>query len=274
MRNAKNENFAFRISNFAFPFPSTLKFPADAVSLHAMPSETYAGWFSPRMGREMEILAWGDAGTPVLVFPSSWGRFYEWKDFLMIDALAGKIDAGHIQLYGVDSFCSESWYNNNIHPAERVRRHNAWESYVREEVIPFVRSRNSTPHLITAGVSFGAYLAVNFAFKHPEIVTKTVGLSGSYSIKRLLDGYYDDDCYFNCPVSYMANISDERLLGLMRRMEISLATSDWDIGICRERTFDMSHVLSQRGIDHRLDDWGGHTVHDWPSWRKMIGEYL
>ena len=178
---------------------------------------------------------------------------------------------GYIQLYGVDTV--ESRYNNNIHPAERSPP-NVWESYVLEEVIPFVRSRNSTPHLITAGVSFGAYLAVNFAFKHPEVVTKTVGLSGSYSIKRLLDGYYDDDCYFNCPVSYMANIHDEWLLGLIRRMEISLATSDWDIGICRERTYDMSRVLAQSGINHRLDDWGGHTVHDWPSWRKMIGQYL
>ena len=95
-------------------------------------------------------------------------------------------------------------------------------------------------------------------------MTKTVGLSGSYSIKRLLDGYYDQECYFNCPVSYMANLSDERLLGLVRRMEISLVTSDWDIGICRERTYDMSRVLSQRGISHKLDDWEGHTVHDWP----------
>jgi esterase/lipase superfamily enzyme len=226
------------------------------------------------MGREMEILVWGESGTPVIVLPSSWGRFYEWKDFLMIDALSDKIDAGFIQLYGVDSFCSESWYNDHIHPSQRVHRHNIWESYILEEVIPFVRSRNPNQRLITAGVSFGAYLAVNFAFKHPEAVTKTVGLSGSYSIKRLLDGYYDEECYFNCPISYMANLTDERLLGLVRRLDISLVTSDWDIGICRERTYDMSRVLNERGIGHRLDDWGGHTAHDWPSWRKMIREYL
>jgi esterase/lipase superfamily enzyme len=239
-----------------------------------MPSEEYVKWYSPRMGREMEILVHGHTGAPVLVFPSSWGRFYEWKDFLMVETLADKIEAGYIQLFGVDSLCSESWYNDRISPPERVRRHNVWESYIKDEVIPFVRSRNPTPTLLTTGASFGAYLAVNFAFKHADLVTKTVGLSGSYSIKRLLDGYYDEDSYFNCPIAYMANLSDERLLGLLRRMEIILVTSDRDIGICRERTYDMSRVLNEKGIRHHLHDWGGDTVHDWPSWRKMIRHYL
>lgn len=222
----------------------------------------------------MEILVWGGGGAPVLVFPSSWGRFYEWKDFLMVETLADKIDAGYIQLYGVDSHCSESWYNDHIHPAERVRRHNVWESYLLEEVLPFIRSVNSRQQLITTGVSFGAYLAVNFAFKHPDIVTKTVGLSGSYSIKSLLNGHYDEDAYFNCPIAYMANLNDERLLDLIRRIEISLVTSDWDVALCRERTYEMSRVLGEKGISHRMDDWGGQTIHDWLSWRKMIRHYL
>jgi esterase/lipase superfamily enzyme len=226
------------------------------------------------MQRDMEVLVHGQAGAPVIVMPSSWGRFYEWKDFLMIDTLADKIDAGHIQLYGIDSFCADSWYNDRLHPSERIGRHNAWESYVREELVPFIRSRNPNPFLITAGVSFGAYLAVNFAFKNPDLVRKTVGLSGSYSINRLVDGYYDESVYFNNPPWYIANLGDERLLGLIRGMEIALATSDNDLGICRERTYGMSEVLNGRAIRHRLDDWQGGIIHDWPSWRRMIRDYL
>lgn len=239
-----------------------------------MQKESYVKWFSPRMGRDMEMLVFGQAGAPVLVFPSSWGRFYEWKDFLMVDTLAEKIEAGYIQLYGVDSHCAESWYNYSIPPRERLLRHNRWESYVLDEVVPLVRMNNNHPGLITAGVSFGAYLAVNFALKHPDIVTKTIGLSGSYSIQGMLGGYYDEDVYFNCPIAYMANLNDERLKGLIRRMEIFLATSDWDLGVCRERTYEMSRVLKERDIPHRLDEWKGQIIHDWPSWRKMIREYL
>src|ERR1700761_8873909 len=158
-----------------------------------MPREEHVRWYSERMGRDMEVLVHGHAGAPVIVCPSSWGHYYEWKDFLMVDTLADKLDAGYIQLYGIDSHCAESWYNDRIHPYERVRRHNLWEEYVLRELVPFIRSRNSTDYLITAGVSFGAYLAANFAFKHPELVRKTVGISGSYRINRLLDGYYDTD---------------------------------------------------------------------------------
>jgi esterase/lipase superfamily enzyme len=128
--------------------------------------------------------------------------------------------------------------------------------------------------LITAGVSFGAYLAVNFAFKHPQLIRKTVGISGSYRIDRLLDDYYDEEVYFNSPNAYLANLSDPYLFDLIRTMEIYLVTSDWDLGICRDRTYDLSNTLNSRGIAHRLDDWGGQTIHDWPSWRRMIGHYL
>lgn len=239
-----------------------------------MPSEEYVKWFSRPLERETEILVFGHSGAPVIVFPSSSGRFDEWKDFLMVDTLADKIDAGFIQLYGIDSLCSESWYNQQIHPNERVHRHNVWESYVVSEVVPLIRSRNPNPFIITAGVSFGAYLAVNFAFKHPDIVRKTVGLSGSYSIDRLLDGYSDENTYFNSPMAYMSNVGDPSLLDRIRSMEIFLITSEGDTGVYRRDTYEMSRVLNDRGIPHTLDDWGGETIHDWPSWRKMVRNYL
>ncbi|HLG14073.1 MAG TPA: alpha/beta hydrolase-fold protein [Blastocatellia bacterium] len=239
-----------------------------------MPNEEYFKWFSTRLDRDMEMLVYGTKGAPVIVCPTSTARFFEWKDSGMIEALADKIDAGFIQLYCVDSVGIESWYNEQIAPPARVARHNAWEAYLIEEALPFIRARNANEFLITVGASFGAFLAVNFALKHPDLVRKAVGLSGSYSIRQLLNGHFDDDAYFNNPVDYMANLTDERLLELIRRVEIFLVTSDLDIAICRERTYDLSRVLSERGIPHRLDDWGGQTVHDWPVWRRMIREYL
>ena len=40
----------------------------------------YHKWYSPRLGREMELLAFGAGGRPVVVFPTSEGRFYEFED--------------------------------------------------------------------------------------------------------------------------------------------------------------------------------------------------
>ena len=50
----------------------------------------YHKWKSSRLGREMELLVFGHAGMPVVVFPTSGGRFYEFEDRGMIGALEGK----------------------------------------------------------------------------------------------------------------------------------------------------------------------------------------
>ena len=47
----------------------------------------YQRWYSPSLGREMELLIFGHAGARVLVFPSSMGRFFEWEDQGMIGVL-------------------------------------------------------------------------------------------------------------------------------------------------------------------------------------------
>lgn len=51
----------------------------------------------------METLVFGHAGAPVLVFPTTMGRFYQYEDFGMVTALAPKLDAGLIHLFCPDS---------------------------------------------------------------------------------------------------------------------------------------------------------------------------
>jgi len=79
--------------------------------------------YSRELGRDMESLVYGHAGRPILVFPSSQGRFFEYEDAGMIRALAGKLEAGAIQVFCVDSVDSESWYNKSVHPGARIWRH-------------------------------------------------------------------------------------------------------------------------------------------------------
>src|SRR5947209_16795950 len=99
----------------------------------------YHNWYSTRLGRQMELLAFGHAGNPLLVFPTSRARFFEYEDNGMIDAVSGKIQSGDLQVFCVDSVDGESWYNRAIHPHERVMRHIAYEDYVLFEVTPLMR---------------------------------------------------------------------------------------------------------------------------------------
>ena len=47
----------------------------------------YHKWHSPALGRDMELLVFGHAGTPYLVFPTSMGRFFDYENRGMIDAV-------------------------------------------------------------------------------------------------------------------------------------------------------------------------------------------
>src|SRR5947209_16427243 len=128
----------------------------------------YVKWHSPSLHREMELLAFGHHGFPVVVFPTSGGRFFEYEERGMVDALAPKIGRGELQVICVDSVDQESWYNRSAHPADRLHRQNAFDAYVTLEVLPFIRHRTTWGQIGTTGCSFGGYHAINFALRHPE----------------------------------------------------------------------------------------------------------
>ncbi len=66
-------------------------------------------------------------------------------------------------------------------------------------------------------------------------MTYCVSMSGAFDIKQFLDGYYDDDCYFNCPPDYLPHMSDDWFLSRYRKMNIVLGSADWDMCLDAER---------------------------------------
>lgn len=231
----------------------------------------YRRWYSPSLGRDMELLIFGHAGARLLVFPTSMGRFFEWEDRGMTVVLNEHLERGWIQMYCVDSVDAESWYARWKHPADRALRQAQYDSYLLREVLPLSNQLNDNPFLITTGASFGAYQAVNFAFRHPHLVGRTIGMSGIYDIRDWADGYHDDNVYFNNPVSYMPNEHDHGRLEALRRMDIILVTGSDDPR--RSGSEDLSTILWDKGIGNALRIWDG-WAHDWPWWEKMIALYV
>jgi esterase/lipase superfamily enzyme len=229
----------------------------------------YHRWWSHDLQRDMELLCFGHAGTKVLVFPTSMGRYFEYEDNKMIAAVADRIEAGQLQIYCVDSVDSESWYNKQAHPYWRVQRHLQYERYILNDVLPLMWNKNWTPRTIVTGCSFGAYHAVNFAFRHPDKVTGCVTMGGSFNIKSFLDGWYSEDAYFNNPPDYLANCSDGWRYNHLRTV---LATGEWDM--CWSKNEEFAAILRSRGIRHELYVWGEQSYHDWPWWRPMARTYL
>ena len=144
----------------------------------------YGKWWSPSLGREMEYLWFGKFGRPVMIFPTSGGRFFENEDFKLTDSLADKVDAGHIQLVCVDSVDNESWYNRGVHPGIRAARHAQYDSYLRNEMIPYTFNRAQRGDLVVYGASFGAFHAANLAGRYPDLVSRAICFSGLYDVHQ------------------------------------------------------------------------------------------
>lgn len=228
-------------------------------------------WHSPTLRREMELLVFGHAGARVVVFPTSQGRFYDWEDRGLIGALGEHLSDGRLQIFCVDSVDGESWFAKHLPPADRARRHVEYDHYVLDEVLPFSLEHNADDFLILTGASFGAYHAVNFAFRHPDVVDKTVGFSGKYDIHSFLDGYWNDTAYFHCPTAYVPNM-DAEWVERLSQMEICIVTGATDNIL--SGTTDMIRILREKGIRHRGDVWDAPYGHDWPWWKIQIRNYV
>jgi esterase/lipase superfamily enzyme len=232
----------------------------------------YHKWWSWRLDRDMELLVFGHGGVPIVVFPSSQGRFFEFEDRGLIGAVAHKIDSGEIQLYCLDSVDAESWYNRDVPPRWRIARHVQYENYIMEEVLPFIRLRNFDPHLVSVGCSFGGYHAVNVALRHPDRFTGFLSMSGAFDLSNFLGGYYDQDVYFNMPPHYLPNLADPWFFDRYRNNTYILA-SGWD-DHCLWQSQNLARIMGEKGVPHHLYIWDSWNSHDWPTWARMMNEYL
>jgi len=231
----------------------------------------YQRWHSPSLSRDMELLVLGHGGARALVFPTSMGRFFEWEDRGMPDALGEHLRNGWVQLFCVDSVDQESWYATWKSPGDRAWRHVQYERYLLDEVLPFTAHRNPNPFLIAAGASFGAYHAVNFALRNPHVVGRVVGMSGLYDVRRFTDGQEDANVFAHNPSRYVPHLDDPAHLEALRRVDIVLATGADDAFV--ENNRHLSGALWEKGVGNALRIWDG-WAHDWPWWEQMIVKYI
>lgn len=229
--------------------------------------ETYTKWHSPTLGTDFEMLVYGHYGTPVLVFPTTMGRFFETTDFGLVDSAAKLINDGKVKLFCLDSIDKHSWYNKKVHPAQRVNNHLWYDKFISNEVVDAILHEYNLAKLAVAGASFGGFHAANFAFRHPEKVSHLFSMSGSFDIRSFLDGYYDENVYYNNPVDYLPENNNPALWNL----DITLGFGEWDI--CKDANLKLASILQNKGMNFKSDEWKW-AKHDWPLWKMMFPHYL
>jgi esterase/lipase superfamily enzyme len=216
----------------------------------------------------------------MLVFASEQGRAEDFENNGMVDAVAGLIEAGRLKLYCIDSADGYSWSDYSVPIEERARRHGRFESWVVEQVVPWIsRDCGGAQEFATVGCSLGAFHAANFALKRADLFPLAICLSGNYDPSSWRAwGEQGEATYFNNPLSYVANLHGDHLDWLRGRVSLLLVVGQgaWEVDPTRSlpSTRAFAERLAEQGIRHELDVWGYDTPHDWPSWRAQLAHHL
>lgn len=237
----------------------------------------YHEFYSSSLGRTMAFKSYGHAGKPIIVFPSSGGSFYEYEDFGMIEACSSLIEEGVVRFYTPDSVDQESWLNKGMWPGDMARMHNAYDSYIVNELVPFIWAHSGWQGgLMTTGCSMGGYHSANFYFRHPDLFDSMIALSGLYDARFFVGSNMSDpDVYFNSPVDYLANLNDPKYLEAYRNGNIIVCTGlgKWEEDTIRDTRL-LKEILDSKGVLAWIDFWGSDVDHDWPWWRVQMPYFL
>jgi esterase/lipase superfamily enzyme len=235
--------------------------------------------YSPAIGAEGNVVVHGHWGRPFLAFPAERGNASEYEEHGVVGALGGLLETGRAKLYCVDSFDGPSWSNASLPVEARAAEHGRYESWILEQVVPFVFEDCGGPTEVAAfGVSLGAYHAVNFAFKRADLFPLAIGCSGNYDPSSW-DGWGERGmgAYFNNPFDYLAHIGGDHLDWLRGRLSVLVVCGQgmWeDTTGALESSRRLAGLLGEKGIRCELDLWGHDVPHDWPSWKAQLAHHL
>jgi esterase/lipase superfamily enzyme len=226
------------------------------------------------------LIAYGHFGRPVLVFPSEQGHAWDFESNGMVDAVADLLEAGRVKLYCVDSGDGHSWSNNAEPIEERARRHDGYEQWILDAVVPWIADDcGGAAEITTLGCSLGAYHAANIALRHANVFPLAMCLSGNYDPTTWHAwGEQGDATYFHNPMAYVANFHGGHLDWLRNQVSLLLVVGQgaWEVdptgSLPGTRAF--ADLLTSKGIRHELDVWGFDVPHDWSSWRDQLRHHL
>lgn len=234
----------------------------------------------PGQDRALSLIAYGDYGRPVLVFPTEAGRAWDFEDNGMVGAASHLVEDGRATFYCMDSLDELSWSDNSLPVDERAIRHQIYTAWLVERAIPWIQGdTDDAAELMALGCSMGAYHAVHLALQRADLVPLAIGFSGNYDVSSWRAwGDRGDATYFANPVDYVAHLHGDHLDWLRQRVSLLLVCGQgaWETeptgALPSSRQF--AELLASKGIRHEFDLWGHDVSHDWPWWRRQLAHHL
>ena len=213
--------------------------------------------------------------SAVLALPARGGRFYDWENNGMPEAVASLLHAGKVQLFCADSIDGESLLAGNSAPRRRAEMQEKYFLYLTTELAPRILALTadepkaeadekaakaaSTPVLWCAGVDTGA-----------------IGLSGLYDMSRFMGSEADDLILRNSPLNALAETGIYNAAALAKAEENSLLLCAGQGAYeddARADTKALQAALEAAALPCHVELWGNDVSHDWYWWGKELGMF-
>ncbi|HEU4542313.1 MAG TPA: alpha/beta hydrolase-fold protein [Jiangellaceae bacterium] len=231
-------------------------------------------WYSDRLQQEITLVRWGVIGAPVLLLPTAGGDAEEVERHHLVGACGELLAAGRIKIYSCDGVAGQAMMARIGSPHHRMWLLNQFQQCVRYEMVPAIYADTGGAELpiIAAGASIGAFNALAVLCRFPDVFSHAVCMSGTYDLQPLYEGTFSDDLYYSSPLHFLPDVDGPQLDHLRQRFAVlASGEGEWeDIG----ETWRVAHVLGDKGVPNRVDPWGPAYRHDWPTWWRMLPQYL
>ncbi|MDQ4039697.1 MAG: alpha/beta hydrolase-fold protein [Actinomycetota bacterium] len=234
---------------------------------------------APSLGGSGTLIVHGHYGRPFLVMASEQGRAVDFENNGMVEAVRDLLDAGRLKLFCIDAHDGATWSNKDIGLEERARRHQGFEAWVLDQIVPLIDADcGGRQDMGTIGVSMGAFHAILFALRRADLFPLAIGLSGNYDPSSWNAwGERGTQAYFTNPTDFVPHLEGEHLDWLRSRLSVLLVVGQgqWeDTTGSLASTRHLAGLLRGKGIACELDEWGHDVPHDWPSWRRQVAHHL
>ena len=219
-------------------------------------SKLSTSWYSDRLGRDVQVVRWGEVGTPVLMFPTAAGDAEECERFLMVDTLAPLLEEQRIKLYSVDSVAGQAWLKEDN--TSRVAAHvqNRFDSFIYNELVPAIRTDcdSEDVEIVATGASIGAFNALAAICRHPDVFQSAICMSGTYDLSKFLEGEVTRDYYESSPLHFLPGLEGPVLEGLKSRFVLlTHGSGRWEEPA---QSWRAAEALGAAGVPNRVDEWG------------------
>ena len=266
---------AHEIDEFTELFWTRVQAGRDAEAKSAnMSKKDVFRWYSPHVEQEVQVVRWGQIGTPVMLFPTAGGDAEEVERFKMIHVLEPLLDAGRIKVYSTDSVAGKAWTSGDQSAEYCSKLQNLFDAFIYKELTPAIRKdcESESIEIIAAGASIGAFNAVATVCRHPDAYKLAIAMSGTFDLSKYLEGRFNEDFYFSSPLHYLPGLKGDGL-DILRKRLILLPSGEGDYEDIDE-SWRLARLLGDKGIPNRVDSWGKDYHHNWETWREMLPKYL